>query len=168
MQITLGGKTITLREDEELIWQGHPAQGIIRNPVHIGYGLFFIALGLWAMLALGWQGAFPGVPLALAGVYFAYFHAVVEKNRRAETCYGLTNQRALLAYARRVLAFPITPRTSIKLKKGRYDTVRLTLDGAADALQTDALRRVSFAQLENGEALFDLMKDIQKGGKNGT
>ena len=114
---TFANKPITLKDGEEIIWRAQPAQGIIRNPVHMAVGGALLALGLW--LAIGGYGplagarAMLGLPLVIIGGYLAYFHANIEAKRRAGTYYGLTNQRALLAYGIRVLAYQILPNARI-------------------------------------------------------
>ena len=165
MQPTLGGKPLTLREGEQIIWQGRPVQGIIRNPAHIASGALLAGLGLWAL-----GGGFGLTPLLLLaiGAYLMLGHAVVEKNRRAGTYYALTNQRALLAYGIRVLAYPILPRSDIRLKKGRYDTVLLDTDHQIGKQPGANRQTIGFGHLENGEELYKLMRSIQKkGGMNG-
>ena len=168
MQITLGDKTVTLRAGEKLIWQGGPVQGVLRNPLHIGFGVLFIALGVWAVITLGWQGALPGAPLVLVGVYFAYFHAFTEEKRRAETTYALTNQRALLAYSLRVLAVPIEGGTEIELKKGRFDTIIISPRRENRLSQGAGMRKVGFGHLESGDDLFKLIQRVKAGDSNGA
>jgi len=168
MNLTLGDKSVNLNEGETLIWEGQPVQGILRNPLHIGIGLAFAALGIWAAVAMGRQGAIAAVPLLLIGVYLFYFNALVEKNRRAMTYYALTNQRALLGYSLRVLAMPITPHTEIDLTHGTYDTVFITPERPRGVMRANPIRKIGFGHLEDGTALFALMKDIQKGIINGA
>ena len=158
---TIGGKPVTLKEGEKIIWQGRPVQGVLRNPVHIGWGLALLALGLW--LTFGTRaGALLGLPLALAGGYFAFFHTIVEKNRRAGMYYALTNKRAILAYSLRVLAYPISSGSRITLKKGRYDTVFFAVDRQIGVQQGSSRRKVGFGHLENGDEVYNLLKKLQQ------
>ena len=96
------------------------------------------------------------------GGYLTYFHAIVEKNRRASTYYALTNQRVILTYSLRVLAYPILPESRIKLKNGRYDTVLFTMGQRPGGQQGTNPRGVGFGHLKNGEGVYNLMLSIQK------
>ena len=159
---SIGGKPIELNDDETIIWQGRPEQGIIRNPVHIGWGLALSALGLWLIISnLGFPlraKAVAGLVLFFTGGYLVCFHAIVEKNRRATTFYALTNQRAILAYSLGILAYPVSPTARITLRKGTYDTVFL----AFNQQTTARLRGIGFGHLKNGDPVYNLMRDIQK------
>ena len=165
---TFGGTDITLKDGETIIWQGRPAQGIIRNPISIGFGLVLLALGLWLTLGgygpLAGAGAMLGLPVVGIGLFLAYFHPKIEKNRRADTYYGLTNRRALLAYGRRrrTLAYPILAKSRIQLKKGRYDIVFFAVDRQLGVQQGSSRRRVGFGHLQDGNEVYNLMLDIQK------
>ena len=165
-KVKIGGKPVTLRDGETIIWQGRPVQGILRNPVHIGIGAALLPLGLWLTVGgygpLAAAGAMLGLPFVGIGAYLAYFNAIVEKNRRAATYYALTNQRAILAYSLRVLAYPILPKSRIQLKKGRYDIVFFALERQLGVQQGSSRRRVGFGHLENGDEVYGLMKSIQK------
>lgn len=177
--VNIGDKPVSLNDDEKIIWQGRPVQGILRNPAHIGWGLALLGLGLWLIMGrvgpLAVIGAILGLSLMLAGGYLIYFHAIVEKNRRASTYYALTNQRVVLAYSLRVLAYPILPQSRFTLKKGRFDTVLFAVDSQLGAQQGASLRGVGFGHLESGDEVYALMQEIQKnlvknqgGGQNGA
>lgn len=157
--VDIGGKPVQLNDDEMLIWQGRPVQGILRNPVHIGWGIALLALGIW--LATGGLSVILGLLAMLTGGYFAYFHAIVEKNRRASAYYALTNQRAILAYSLRVLAYPVSSESKFTLKKGRFDTVLFATDQ-----QYGTQRGIGFGHLENGDKVYNLMLGIQKKLRN--
>ncbi len=163
---TIGGTPVKLRDGEEIIWQGRPVQGILRNPVHIGWGLVLLALGLW--LAIGGfgpvsgAGAMLGLLFVLAGGYLVFFHAKVEKNRRADMHYAVTTQRAILAYGGRALGYPILPSFHITLKKGRYDVVYFAVERQLGVQSGSSLRRVGFGHLESGDEVYALLLDIQK------
>ncbi len=171
-KVEIGGKPVTLKDGEEIIWQGRPVQGIIRNPVHIGWGLALLALGLWLTIGgvgpVSGAGAMLGLPLVLAGGYLLFFHAKVERNRRADMYYALTTQRAVLAYGRRVLGYQILPGSRITLKKGRYDVVYFAVDRQLGVQNGSSLRRVGFGHLENGDEVYALLLDIQKNAARNT
>jgi len=162
----IGGKPVNLKEGENIIWRGQPVQGIIRDPVHIGAGILLLTIGVW--LAIGGvgpnagAGALLGIPLILAGVYLGFFHAIVEKNRRATTYYALTNRRAIIAYSLRVLAYPVLPNARITLKKGRFDTVFFAVDRKIGVQQGTSRHRVGFGHLQNGDEVYNLLLDIQQ------
>ncbi|HIP22400.1 MAG TPA: hypothetical protein EYG79_02220 [Rhodobacteraceae bacterium] len=157
--VKIGGKPLQLKDDESIIWQGKPAQGIIRNPVHILWGIVFMALGFW--LIFGTVDTLLGVLSLLAGCHLAFFHAIVEKNRRARTYYILTNQRAILAYSLRVLAYPIKSESRFTLRKGRFDTVLFGVDQQNSTPRNSGLRGFGFGHLENGDDVYNLMVNLQ-------
>ena len=159
--LTLGDKLITLSEGENLLWQGRPVQGVLRNPVHIGGGVLLIVAGLLAIsnTAILWA-----VPLLLAGGYLVFYHAIVEKNRRAGTYYAITNQRAILAYSLRVLVFPLNAASEITLKTTRFETI-LFSDGRPIGAHQG---RIGFGHLENGQEVYKLLMKIKTGGLNGA
>ncbi len=154
----IGDKPVNLNDNEEIIWQGRPQQGIIRNPAHIGVGLALLALGLWLTVS----GVLLASLLVLSGGYLAYFHAIVEKNRRASTYYALTNQRVILAYSLRVLAYSVLPESRFTLKSGRYDTVLFSDSQHTGGPQGARLRGVGFGHLKNGEDVYNMMLSVQK------
>lgn len=169
-KIEFGGRPITLKDGESIIWRGRPVQGVLRNPVHIGFGVALLALGLWLAIGgygpLAAAGAMLGLPFAGIGAYLAYFHANVEKNRRAGTYYGLTNRRALLAYGTRVLAYPILPTSRVELKKrGRFDVVFFAVERQLGVQQGSSRRRVGFGHLEDGTEVYNLMLGIRDKAK---
>jgi len=176
--VNIGDKPVSLNEDEMIIWQGRPVQGVLRNPAHIGWGLALLVLGFWLIIgrvgSLAVVGALLGLSLMLAGGYLIYFHAIVEKNRRASTYYALTNQRAILAYSLRVLAYPILPQSRFTLKKGRFDTVLFAVNSQTGVQQGSSLRGVGFGHLDSGDEVYALTQKTQKdliknqgGGLNG-
>ncbi len=157
--LRLGGKPITLKAGEQLLWTGQPKQGVLRNPLHIAFGLGALGTGLW--LGFGLAGA---MAVAL-GLYLMFGHAIVEKNRRANMYYAITTQRALLAYGLRVLAYPVLPTSEIRLKKGRYDTV--FLDVPPLGAHTGP-RRIGFGHLENGQEMFDMLTKVKRSANTGA
>ena len=165
-KILIGDTPVTLKADEKIIWQGRPVQGLIRNPVLIGLGVVFLGLGLWLAIGgfgpLAAAGVIPGLPFIGIGAYLAYFHARAEEKRRAATFYALTNQRAVLVYGPRALAYPILPESKITLKKARYDVVNFAAERKLGAQNGARWRRVGFADLENGDEVYTLMRGIQK------
>ncbi len=168
----IGGKPVQLNDGEKIIWKGQPVQGVLRNPAHIISGVVLLALGIWLIFggdAMRYNtSTIFGLLLALAGGYVAYFHAIVEKNRRADTFYAITNQRAIFAYSLRVLAYPISPNSRIELKNGRYDTVIIAANRQIGASQSTIPRSFGFGHLENGQEVYDLMIDIKEGSGHGA
>ncbi len=168
-KVDIGGKPVQLNDGEMMIWQGRPVQGILRNPAHIISGIALLGLGFW--LISGRNAPLSGTTILglavlLAGVYLAYFHAIVEKNRRASTFYAITNQRAIFAYSLRILAYPLSPRSCIELKNGRFDTVIIAEDRRSRVSQGPG--PIGFGHLENGQEVYDLLMDIKGRGKYGT
>jgi len=154
----IGGKPVQLGDAEAIIWQGRPVQGLMRNPMHIARGLTLLAVEGW--LLIGGNGtttnsAF-GLLIIFLGGFLAHFNAIVEKNRRASTYYVLTNQRAIVAYSLRILAYLILRDSKFTLKKGRFDTVlfdtRHPITGP---------RSMGFGHLENGDDVYSLLLNLK-------
>lgn len=99
-----------LDSGEKLIWADMPKQGVIFR----GFDVFMIPFSLlWGGFAIFWEimalsipneeaGAagyvFPlfGIPFVLIGLYLIFGRFVHDSKRRANTFYGLTNQRAIM------------------------------------------------------------------------
>ena len=93
-----------LEPDEKLIWVGVPANGWAFNT----YDYFMIPFSiLWAGFAFFWEFtaiasgapimfALFGVPFVLVGFYLLFGRFIVDRKRRKNTLYVLTNKRIII------------------------------------------------------------------------
>lgn len=99
-----------LDADEKLLWAGMPKQGIIFK----GSDAFMIPFSLlWGGFAIFWEVMalqitnekagvldlfFPlfGIPFVLVGLYMIFGRFIYDSKKRAQTFYGITNQRTII------------------------------------------------------------------------
>ncbi len=93
-----------LSSDEKLIWTGKPKTGIIFRSVDAYLIPFSL---LWGALALFWEtsaitsgaplpAVLLGIPFVLVGLYIAIGRFFVDAKRRANTIYGITQDRIII------------------------------------------------------------------------
>lgn len=93
-----------LKHDENLLWSGHPKQGLVLRPSD-GFLIPFSIL--WAAFSISWEyrvvmsGApfffvLWGIPFLLVGFYITVGRFFVDAQQRKGTFYALTNQRAII------------------------------------------------------------------------
>jgi hypothetical protein len=95
-----------LMSDERLLWSGQP------DPTKIfsAADLFLIPFSLiWGGFAIFWEVGVVahgsllfslfGLPFVAMGLYFIFGRFVVKSRRKRQTSYGLTDRRALVAWA---------------------------------------------------------------------
>jgi len=112
-----------LIDDEKLIWTGRPGTGIIFRKIDI----FFIPISiLWfGMMLVGLIGAATApsdnstlpwpiylffIPFLFVGCYITFGRFLVDKRRRANTVYGITNDRIIIrsgVFSKKVNSFNI-------------------------------------------------------------
>jgi hypothetical protein len=89
---------------EHLLWSGQPKQGLFLRPADAAVVPFSI---MWGGFALFWEWEVMhtsapfffrlwGVPFVLAGLYFMVGRFFTDARVRANTLYGLTNQRIII------------------------------------------------------------------------
>ena len=158
--IDIGGQTLRLTEGEVVLWQGQPVQGVLRDPKQMPSGLGLIILSVWLFMRA--INGLPSTPVYLSalillfGAYLTFVHMFIEKHRRARTHYLITNQRAILAYSLRVLSLPISAKTEVSLKKGRYDLVLFKDAPQRSRIESRPQSSFGFGHLENGEKIYQL------------
>jgi hypothetical protein len=94
-----------LSPEERLLWDGRPRQGIFFRPADA----FMIPFSLlWGGFALFWEYSVVsmdkaplffmlwGIPFVAVGLYFIFGRFFVDARQRANTSYGVTNQRVII------------------------------------------------------------------------
>jgi len=94
-----------LGSGERLLWNGRPAQGIVFRPADA----FMIPFSLlWAGFAFFWEYSVIstdkaplffmlwGIPFVAIGLYFIFGRFLIDAKQRANTSYGVTNQRVII------------------------------------------------------------------------
>lgn len=95
-----------LTSGERLLWEGRPTQGIVFRPADA----FMIPFSLlWGGFAFFWEYsvlstdeallflALWGIPFVAIGLYLIVGRFVLDAKQRANTFYGVTNQRVIIA-----------------------------------------------------------------------
>ncbi len=98
-----------LMSDEQLLWVGQPGRGWRLRPadaflipfalVWTGFAIFWEIMALFMVAPAGRFGLiFPlfGLPFVLVGLYMLAGRFWLDARRRAFTCYGLTDRRAII------------------------------------------------------------------------
>lgn len=133
-----------LLEGEKLLWTGRPQKGIkftLRDIFFIPFSIaWFGGALLWEfVVAVGFR--FPtnmiigaiGIPFVLLGLYITMGRFIYDSRRRANTFYGITQERVIIksgVFKRAVEFFPIEMLVNMSLKEkadGR-GTIRLDDD----------------------------------------
>jgi hypothetical protein len=93
-----------LASGERLLWNGRPAQGIVFRPVD-GFMIPFSLL--WGGFVFFWEYSVIstkaplffmlwGIPFLAIGLHFIFGRFFVDAKQRANTSYGVTNQRVII------------------------------------------------------------------------
>ena len=110
MDTTLNAETDSvirgeLASGERLLWDGHPTQGIMFRPADafmIPFSLlwggfaFFWEYEVMSTEKASWFFMLWGIPFVVVGLYFIVGRFLVDAKQRANTFYGVTNQRIII------------------------------------------------------------------------
>ncbi len=162
-----------LDPDETILWQGRPDTGIHFRPAHLVtviFGLAFAGFALfWMIVAAAAGGGFwmfgllhfaVGLGLTLGPFLWGPF-------RRRRTWYTLTDRRAFIAtdlplVGKRLKSYPLTGDRALDFLPGPPATIHF----ARETRQGSKGRRyqvpVGFEFIEDGEAVYRLMRDLQQ------
>lgn len=183
----------SLRDGEELLWEGRPGAGIVFRT----YDLFFVPFSIvWTGIAILWtlivylelapamiaSGKFAlealpfliiGPLFVIVGLTFTFGRFVFDRIRRARTRYAVSNKRAIIQRGRRSVeidSMPITESLRVKVK-GRAVGDILFGEGYgiwAYFLWTPqswgAPHPFMFERIKDVRVVYDLILDIQ--GRN--
>ncbi|SLN21143.1 hypothetical protein AQS8620_00584 [Aquimixticola soesokkakensis] len=157
-----------LTAGEDILWQGRPERGLRLmhlRPARMMFGFAFAGFALIWMIMTGLMGGYMwtfGLIHFTVGLSLALGPLLRDTLRRRATWYTLTTKRAFVA-----TAYPWSGR-QLKSLPISADTL-LDFDGAFPA--TIAMEnpdmgpssRTVFLRIPDGQQVFDLLRDIQKG-----
>lgn len=93
-----------LRPGERLLWSGRPDPAVTFTPADAFLIPFSV---MWGGFAVSWEvgvsaggpnfGTIWGLPFVAIGLYFIFGRFFYKRYRKRRTCYGITDQRALVA-----------------------------------------------------------------------
>ncbi len=169
---------------ETLLWQGAPRRGLRITPLMI----FLSLLGLPSTVAGGMAfltglehlgtpdsatgyGLFMllfGLPFVAAGLALTFgpWYAALKAHEKVR--YALSDRRAYVAnfwWKRTMESYPIGPEDPIELEQGRTDTVWFSSVLSHDSEGGKTRERTGFHGISDGRQVYDLLRQIQKGGK---
>jgi hypothetical protein len=119
-----------LSSTEKLLWAGRPRQGLLLRRADL-FGIPFSLV--WGGFAFFWmymvltKGAplfavLWGIPFVLMGLYMIFGRFLVDARQRANTYYGVTNERIIIvsgSHGQEVISLPVQTLTNLTLVEGR-------------------------------------------------
>jgi hypothetical protein len=126
-----------LNSGEKLLWSGQPRQGFRLRPSD-AFAIPFSLL--WCGFAIFWETSvfnshapiffrLWGIPFVLAGLYIAVGRFFVDARTRAQTYYGVTNERILILtglFSRQTKSLPLRTLTDVTLTERADGTGTIT------------------------------------------
>ena len=176
----------SLREGEDLLWQGRPPVGVIFRT----YDLFFLPFSLvWTGFAIFWtlivyaelapvaisSGKLEPVALpfliigplfVLAGLSFTFGRFVFDSARRARTRYAITNKRAIIQRGMDINSLPITRSLKVRIRGRRTGDIMLG-EGDGLAFFMSPMRFAGpphpfmFERIKDVRTVYDLILEVQ-------
>lgn len=174
-QLPAPSPPLPLSPNERVLWHGRPRAGLVLTPAHLFSllrGLLALALFLYviARLNMGVSEYFD-IQVIVIAIFFMAIPIDILKSAyvRRISAYTLTSHRAIVQldmpfYGQMVRAYPILPDTVLDFARGRkkssifFGTLRRKFwDPRARTA------RVGFERITEGDAVFALIGQIQRG-----
>ena len=158
---------------EVLLWQGRPDPSFAWQkrhilPVLLGLGVACLGV-IWIFFTPLGNGytVIMGVVLLLLAAFLAIAPPVMAAMVRKASWYSLSNKHGFIAMhrpnlGRRLNAYPIDPDYPIKFDGKDPATINFAI-AARQTGKTSDLVKISFDLIEDGQKVYDMMRDIQEG-----
>ena len=158
---------------EVLLWQGRPDPSFVWQkrhilPVILGLGVACLGV-LWIFFTPLGDGytVIMGVVLLLLAAFLAIAPPVMAAMVRKASWYSLSNKRAYIAMhrpnlGRKLAAYPIDPDFEIKFDAKTPATITFAIAVRQTGSVSDPVA-ISFDLIEDGQKVYDLMCEIQRG-----
>ncbi|HAV09063.1 MAG TPA: hypothetical protein DEF12_03720 [Rhodobacteraceae bacterium] len=156
---------VHLNAGEDILWQGRPVPGVSLRPgawARLGMAVFFL------VNAQLWQAANGMVAVALgAGALWLIWETLGRALMTARRRYALTNRRALILVPRafggqHLKSYPLGPETVVTLDARSPGHVSFSFEG--DSLKPNTtLRAIGFDRIHDARAVYDIIRNLQKG-----
>lgn len=170
-----------LTSGERLLWNGRPIQGIVFRPSDV----FMIPFSLmWGGFAFFWEysvisaGNAPfffvlwGLPFMAAGLHFIVGRFLIEAKQRANTFYGVTNQRIIIVsglLSKKIKSLNLRTLSDLSLDEKANGRGTISFGGSSlpnwwasgmvwPGMQTNA---PAFELIENPTTVFEIVRKAQ-------
>jgi hypothetical protein len=120
-----------LLDDEKLVWTGRPGTGIIFRKIDIfliPFSIFWFGAILFGMFGVSnstsqnsnphWQIFLFFIPFLFAGCYITFGRFLTDKRRRANTIYGITDNRIIIKsgiFSKKINSFNIRTLSNLSI-----------------------------------------------------
>ncbi len=174
---------------ERLLWCGQPPGGVrlraadaLLVPFSLLWGGFAICWETMALTAVGASSSNPlgflfplfGLPFVLIGLYLIFGRFFVDARIRAQTCYGVTNERIIILsglFSQQLKSLQLRTLTDISLTESADGSGTILFGAApmmagmfANSSWPGAGRNAvpSSAMIENAKNVYDIIRQAQK------
>lgn len=170
-----------LRGGERLVWSGQPRQGIRLQAADVALIPFSIMWGgfaifwEWSVITAGAPFFFMlwGIPFVLVGIYVMVGRFFVDARQRANTYYGLTDQRVIIItglWKRQVKSLPIHLLSDVSItERGTGGTITFGATppfyGALAGSSWPGMGRYqppAFEGISEARRVYDLLQEAQQ------
>ena len=177
--------TQELGRDERLLWSGRPRQGLLFRSsdwLAVPFSL------MWGGFAIFWEYSVStgrnaplvmslwGIPFVLLGLYIIVGRFFVDAWQRSRTCYGVTNQRVILAggiLARQVKSLPLATLSDLSLQERSDGSGTITFGPVASPYGSlgrgfPGMNRAStpaFDPIDHARQVYSLIREAQLSGR---